>query len=267
MNPRNFPVSSNDVIETIIPPDFRVWESCRTMRLVGGFSQGYPASPRLCIPALLHTHPASLSSALKTSMLKAAQISSLTHSLQGGRGWVCAGKIPVVQVPEIHPPLTANPVAPTQAHLLTKSRPSQTVSGCGSVCPEPRRPVQARGHRVAVLLKRSRASIGVIERARSCRGVDKNRSEVVWRYLIGCARLWERALRLIRYCILRMFPYWLASRSPVADPRAALQNVAGQQRKSWWRVQMESAIQAAVLPLYSSVLCALAWELCLEVVV
>ncbi|KAJ8889194.1 hypothetical protein PR048_008691 [Dryococelus australis] len=37
--------------------------------------------PRLCIPALLHTHLVSLSPSLKTSMLRAAQISSFTHSL------------------------------------------------------------------------------------------------------------------------------------------------------------------------------------------
>ncbi|KAJ8867237.1 hypothetical protein PR048_031036 [Dryococelus australis] len=39
----------------------------------------FPPPP--CIPALLHSHLASPSSALKTSMLRAAQVSSLTHSL------------------------------------------------------------------------------------------------------------------------------------------------------------------------------------------
>ncbi|KAJ8880178.1 hypothetical protein PR048_016644 [Dryococelus australis] len=37
------------------PPDFRKWESCRTMPLVGGFSLGYPVDSRSCIPALLHS--------------------------------------------------------------------------------------------------------------------------------------------------------------------------------------------------------------------
>ncbi|KAJ8866971.1 hypothetical protein PR048_032833 [Dryococelus australis] len=44
---------------------------------VGGFSWGSPFFPRLFIPALLHTRPASPSSALKTSILRATQISPL----------------------------------------------------------------------------------------------------------------------------------------------------------------------------------------------
>ncbi|KAJ8867822.1 hypothetical protein PR048_031627 [Dryococelus australis] len=39
-----------------ITPDFRMWESCRTMPLVGGFSRRSPVSPRPFIPARLHTH-------------------------------------------------------------------------------------------------------------------------------------------------------------------------------------------------------------------
>ncbi|KAJ8866280.1 hypothetical protein PR048_032123 [Dryococelus australis] len=53
-------------------PDFRTWESCRAMPLVGGFSQGSPISPRPCIPALLHTHRLS-----RSPMLGADQISPL----------------------------------------------------------------------------------------------------------------------------------------------------------------------------------------------
>ncbi|KAJ8881425.1 hypothetical protein PR048_017906 [Dryococelus australis] len=37
-------------------PDFRMWESCRTMPPVCGFPRGSPVSPRHFIPALLHTH-------------------------------------------------------------------------------------------------------------------------------------------------------------------------------------------------------------------
>ncbi|KAJ8865849.1 hypothetical protein PR048_033371 [Dryococelus australis] len=62
-------------------PDIRTWDSCRTMPLVGGFSRGYPISHRSFIPELLHTHLASPSSALKTSLLPAVQISLLTHLL------------------------------------------------------------------------------------------------------------------------------------------------------------------------------------------
>ncbi|KAJ8869939.1 hypothetical protein PR048_028950 [Dryococelus australis] len=58
---------------------FRMWESCRTMQLVGRFWLGSPVSPRPLIPALLHTRIASLSSALNTPKLRAAQVSSLTH--------------------------------------------------------------------------------------------------------------------------------------------------------------------------------------------
>ncbi|KAJ8866170.1 hypothetical protein PR048_033694 [Dryococelus australis] len=47
---------------------FSKWESCRTMPLVGGFSRGSPVPPHPCIPALLHTHLASPSSVLKTSI-------------------------------------------------------------------------------------------------------------------------------------------------------------------------------------------------------
>ncbi|KAJ8881982.1 hypothetical protein PR048_018470 [Dryococelus australis] len=53
---------------------FRMWESCRTMLLVGGFYRGSPVSP-----AALYS-PQSPSLALKTSMLRAAKISSLTSS-------------------------------------------------------------------------------------------------------------------------------------------------------------------------------------------
>ncbi|KAJ8877287.1 hypothetical protein PR048_021741 [Dryococelus australis] len=41
--------------------------SCQTKLQVCGFSKGFPVSPRPCIPVLLHTHPASPSSALKNA--------------------------------------------------------------------------------------------------------------------------------------------------------------------------------------------------------
>ncbi|KAJ8893138.1 hypothetical protein PR048_005721 [Dryococelus australis] len=61
-------------------PTFRMWESGRTMSLVGGCSRGYPVSPPLHSGAPPYL-PQSPSSALKTSLLRAAQISSLTFSL------------------------------------------------------------------------------------------------------------------------------------------------------------------------------------------
>ncbi|KAJ8874918.1 hypothetical protein PR048_022808 [Dryococelus australis] len=49
-------------------PDFRKWELCWTMPQVGRFSRGPPVFLRPCIPAPLHAHLASPSSALNTSI-------------------------------------------------------------------------------------------------------------------------------------------------------------------------------------------------------
>ncbi|KAJ8888057.1 hypothetical protein PR048_007543, partial [Dryococelus australis] len=69
--------------------DFRKWESCRTIPLVGGFTWGTPVSPFPCIPALLHSHLASLTLALKTSLLRSALISRFSIIFrQGGSGLV-----------------------------------------------------------------------------------------------------------------------------------------------------------------------------------
>ncbi|KAJ8872850.1 hypothetical protein PR048_026466 [Dryococelus australis] len=61
-----------------VTPDFRMWESCWTMPLVGGFSRGSPVSPPFHSGAAPYS-PQSPSSALETSMLRAVKISSLTH--------------------------------------------------------------------------------------------------------------------------------------------------------------------------------------------
>ncbi|KAJ8897626.1 hypothetical protein PR048_002975 [Dryococelus australis] len=65
-------------IPGLVIPDFRMWESCRTMPLVGGFSRGSPVSPALLFQCC--SIPQSPSAALKTSMLRAVQISSLTQT-------------------------------------------------------------------------------------------------------------------------------------------------------------------------------------------
>ncbi|KAJ8870905.1 hypothetical protein PR048_027206 [Dryococelus australis] len=57
------------------PPNLRTWGSCRTMSLVGVFSRGSPVSPASFIPAPL------LASGVKTSMLRAVQISPLCINL------------------------------------------------------------------------------------------------------------------------------------------------------------------------------------------
>ncbi|KAJ8883370.1 hypothetical protein PR048_015213 [Dryococelus australis] len=56
-------------------PDFRKWESSRTMPLVGGFSRGSPVSPLPFIQGATPYPPQSPSSTLKTSPLRVAQIS------------------------------------------------------------------------------------------------------------------------------------------------------------------------------------------------
>ncbi|KAJ8892382.1 hypothetical protein PR048_004962 [Dryococelus australis] len=65
-----------------VTPDFRKCELCRTMPQVGGLSRGSPVSRALRILALPHSHVISLSSAPKTSLLRAAQISQLNSQLQ-----------------------------------------------------------------------------------------------------------------------------------------------------------------------------------------
>ncbi|KAJ8893893.1 hypothetical protein PR048_006494 [Dryococelus australis] len=61
-------------------PDCCMCESYRTMTLVAGFSRGSPVSPVLAFRRCSILTIASPSSALKTSILRAAQIFSLTHS-------------------------------------------------------------------------------------------------------------------------------------------------------------------------------------------
>ncbi|KAJ8867676.1 hypothetical protein PR048_031479 [Dryococelus australis] len=57
--------------------DFRVWESCRTLTLVDWFSREFPPLFHSVVAPHSRHSP---SSALKTSLLRTAQISSLTHS-------------------------------------------------------------------------------------------------------------------------------------------------------------------------------------------
>ncbi|KAJ8873656.1 hypothetical protein PR048_024481 [Dryococelus australis] len=78
---RSPPTKANRVQSPVGSPDFRKWESCRTMPLVGGsfFFSGISRSPP---PHPFHSGFASYSlqspsSALETSLFRAAQISSL----------------------------------------------------------------------------------------------------------------------------------------------------------------------------------------------
>ncbi|KAJ8883600.1 hypothetical protein PR048_015444 [Dryococelus australis] len=71
--------------------DFRMWESCRTMPLVGWYSRGSPA--------LLHTHVVSPTSALKTPMLRAAQISPLHSSCASHEnGLTCCSSVSMDEI-------------------------------------------------------------------------------------------------------------------------------------------------------------------------
>ncbi|KAJ8881531.1 hypothetical protein PR048_018013 [Dryococelus australis] len=68
-----------------VTPYFRMWELCRTMPLVGRFSRGSPvsAAPSFRRWSIFNSpqSPPPPKLVLKTSLLRAAQISSLTHSL------------------------------------------------------------------------------------------------------------------------------------------------------------------------------------------
>ncbi|KAJ8869327.1 hypothetical protein PR048_030902 [Dryococelus australis] len=74
---RSPPTKANRVQFPPGSPDSRKWESCRTMPLVGEFSLESPVSPPLHFRATPYPFQ-SPSWALKTSLLRAAQISSLT---------------------------------------------------------------------------------------------------------------------------------------------------------------------------------------------
>ncbi|KAJ8870125.1 hypothetical protein PR048_029137 [Dryococelus australis] len=72
---RSPPTKVNRVQSPAGSPDYRKWESCRTMSLVGVFSRGSPVPPALSFQRYIM--PQSPLSALKTLLLKAVQISSI----------------------------------------------------------------------------------------------------------------------------------------------------------------------------------------------
>ncbi|KAJ8872222.1 hypothetical protein PR048_025824 [Dryococelus australis] len=83
---RSPPSKANRVQSPAGSPDFRKWESYRTIPLVGGFSRGSPDSPPLHSDAAPYSLQ-SPSSALKTSLFRVAQISSLTHFYSRDLQW------------------------------------------------------------------------------------------------------------------------------------------------------------------------------------
>ncbi|KAJ8865990.1 hypothetical protein PR048_033514 [Dryococelus australis] len=73
---RSPPAKANRVQSPAGSPDFRKWESCRTMPLVCGAFSGIFRFPRSFIPGAAPYSLQSPSSALETSLLRAGQISS-----------------------------------------------------------------------------------------------------------------------------------------------------------------------------------------------
>ncbi|KAJ8887943.1 hypothetical protein PR048_007427 [Dryococelus australis] len=81
---RSPPTNSNRVQYPTGSPDSCQWELCRTMPLVAGISRGPPSSPPLHSGATPYSLQ-SPSSALKTLLLRAAQISSLIFIFMGSK--------------------------------------------------------------------------------------------------------------------------------------------------------------------------------------
>ncbi|KAJ8893493.1 hypothetical protein PR048_006091 [Dryococelus australis] len=99
--------------------DFRVWELCRTMPLVYCFLGDFPFPPLFHTGAAIYS-PQSPSSALKTSLLRAAQSSSLTHSWSS-TGMQTRGKL---EIPE----KTRRPAA-SSGTIPTCKNPGASPSG------------------------------------------------------------------------------------------------------------------------------------------
>ncbi|KAJ8890426.1 hypothetical protein PR048_009934 [Dryococelus australis] len=81
-------------------PDFRMWESCRTMPLVGGPSQESPVSPAPLIPALLHTqlsHPRRLPRPHSSNLFTHSPYPSASNSgaVHDNEGHVCVQRTDV----------------------------------------------------------------------------------------------------------------------------------------------------------------------------
>ncbi|KAJ8891622.1 hypothetical protein PR048_004150 [Dryococelus australis] len=76
---RSPPTKANRIQSPAGSPDFRMWESCRMMPLVRGLSRGISRFPRPPHSGAAPYSPRSPSLAPKTSLLRAAQISSLAR--------------------------------------------------------------------------------------------------------------------------------------------------------------------------------------------
>ncbi|KAJ8865684.1 hypothetical protein PR048_033204 [Dryococelus australis] len=123
------PTKANRVQSPAGSPDFREWESCRTMPLVGGFFSGISRFSRHFILALPHIH---------------FKISSLTHFTVLGEGETqlvtCRGSGSVaVKESLVVPPLSPSHPAPSQGHCPAdrlSPRPHSANTRRKQACPE-----------------------------------------------------------------------------------------------------------------------------------
>ncbi|KAJ8866988.1 hypothetical protein PR048_032850 [Dryococelus australis] len=122
-----------------LPPDFRKWESCRTMPLVGGFFSGVSRFPLPYILALLHTQLTSSSSALKTGDNDAGRGIRPADGTRGRAG------VPARKGGEEHVVFS---VAEEGGGEMTPLRPAEE-EGAGGDDPAPARPDPGRNQHEA----------------------------------------------------------------------------------------------------------------------
>ncbi|KAJ8880968.1 hypothetical protein PR048_017441 [Dryococelus australis] len=113
---RQPPTKATRVQSTAGSLDFRKWESCRTMPLVGGFSRGSPVCPPLHYSAAPYSRQ-SISSALKTSMLRGPNL--FTNGIVGNIG-ICADNAEAARSYELRPACVAK-LAARWRHVQTEA--------------------------------------------------------------------------------------------------------------------------------------------------
>ncbi|KAJ8872816.1 hypothetical protein PR048_026432 [Dryococelus australis] len=242
-------------------PNFRTWELCRTMSLIGGFSRRSPIFPSLSfrrrsiLTSITLIGPQDL--AVKSSPNLFPSLQSATSSEgfspdksvvvvradERGSGVVSETDDQAEKVENMsrHGVTQQKHFARGEVsrHTLATCRPSQAarsletakVAQGREICLElipaltwsDFGPSDGRtGNRTRVLPNASPVSYHcATSLGNNCGSSDEGRT----RALIGYARFWEGTLCLIGYCLLRKFPYWLAcwlaSVLPGADWRTA----------------------------------------------
>ncbi|KAJ8895029.1 hypothetical protein PR048_000352 [Dryococelus australis] len=174
------------------PGRSRIFASgCRAggCRCSAGFPRGSPVSPRLCIPAPLHSRLVSPSTALKISLARGAQISQLSS--------------PILELFLVCRYLTGTPfyIAHTVSAVVcgclhSRCWPIHKLIGCGSITHPGIKPGTSLSgcNYIATL-----ATMGIVSFVNEFPFVD------------GCERLWH-GHGLTGYCLLRKIPHWLDCR-------------------------------------------------------